>query len=62
MHTLTALTAGLSTPSSTRQIAEQIAQAASDHLGQVGCEVEVTTIELRDLAADLASAMTSGGC
>lgn len=61
MYTLTAITAGLSTPSTTRQIAEQIAQATSNHLGKAGHEVEVTTIELRDLASDLASAMTSGG-
>ncbi|WPF65182.1 MULTISPECIES: FMN reductase [unclassified Corynebacterium] len=61
MYTLTAITAGLSTPSTTRQIAEQIAQAASEQLGQAGHEVEIITIELRDLASDLASAMTSGG-
>lgn len=61
MHTLTAITAGLSTPSSTRQIAEQIAQATSERLTEGGRETDISVIELRDLAADLASAMTSGG-
>ncbi|KQB85481.1 FMN reductase [Corynebacterium oculi] len=61
MYTLTAITAGLSTPSTTRLIAEQIAQATSKQLGHAGHEVQLITIELRDLASDLAGAMTSGG-
>ncbi|KQB85861.1 FMN reductase [Corynebacterium lowii] len=61
MYKFTAISAGLSTPSSTRQVAENIAQAASEHLENTGHEASITIIELRDLASDLAHAMTSGG-
>ncbi|MBC3185457.1 NAD(P)H-dependent oxidoreductase [Corynebacterium sp. zg-331] len=61
MHTLVAVTAGLSTPSTTRQVAELIAQAAATRLNQSGYEANITVIELRELATDLAGAMTSSG-
>ena len=46
------VSAGLSTPSSTRQLADRLAADAVDILQERGVEVEVQTFELRDLAHD----------
>lgn len=54
---LLALSAGLSTPSSTRMLADQLTREASATLGADGTAVEVTTIELREYAHDLTDAL-----
>ncbi|AXK46281.1 CE1759 family FMN reductase [Brachybacterium saurashtrense] len=52
-----ALSAGLSTPSSTRMLADQLTREAAAALRAGGAEVEVTTIELREHAHDLTDAL-----
>ena len=61
MRKLTVISAGLSTPSSTQNLAKQLAEATTVAVSARGEQVDVTYIELRDLAVDLAHAMTSGG-
>ncbi|UEJ84396.1 NAD(P)H-dependent oxidoreductase [Brachybacterium halotolerans subsp. kimchii] len=53
------LTAGLSTPSSTRMLADQLTAAARTALEATGAEVEASTIELREHAHDLTDALLS---
>ncbi|MDO5511826.1 FMN reductase [Corynebacterium sp.] len=60
MRTLTVISAGLSTPSTTRQVAEQIAAATTAAVSARGEEVQVTVIELRELVNDLGRALTTG--
>ena len=48
-YRILALTAGLSTPSSTRMLTDQLSRAAAAALGRTGAEVEVTTVELREI-------------
>ncbi|MEV5647454.1 FMN reductase [Nocardia sp. NPDC052254] len=60
-HTVVVLTAGLSQPSSTRLLADQLADAVSAAVGARGEAVDIEVIELRDLAADLATTMVAGG-
>ncbi|SDS00170.1 CE1759 family FMN reductase [Corynebacterium timonense] len=62
MTTLFVVTAGLSTPSTTRQVADAIAAAVVDAAAHraAPAEVQVRTVELRTLATDLAHATTSG--
>lgn len=55
------VTAGVSVPSSTRLLADQIAGAVTSQIGARGEAAEVAVIELRDLAAELAGFMSSGG-
>lgn len=55
------LTAGLSQPSSTRLLADQIAQAVAAQIGARGESAEIETVELRELAIELATSMTTGG-
>lgn len=55
------LTAGLSQPSSTRLVADQIAQATVAQIGARGESAEIETIELRELAIALATTMATGG-
>ncbi|MFE3192711.1 FMN reductase [Nocardia sp. NPDC059240] len=57
---LVVLTAGLSQPSSTRLLADQLAAAVTAAVGGRGESLEVDVIELRELAADLATTMTTG--
>ncbi|HEX5535023.1 MAG TPA: FMN reductase [Actinomycetales bacterium] len=54
------LTAGLSQPSSTRMLADQLAEATRRELGGRGQDVEVTVLELRDLAHDVVNNMLTG--
>lgn len=54
---LVALSAGLSTPSSTRMLADQLSRAAAAAIGGDGTEVEVTTVELREYAHDITDAL-----
>ncbi|WIM68938.1 FMN reductase [Corynebacterium breve] len=60
MRTLTVITAGLSTPSSTRQVADEISAAVNAAVTARGEALEVTTIELRELVNDLAQVFTTG--
>lgn len=53
------LTAGLSTPSSTRMLADQLTAAARASPEAAGIEVETSTIELREHAHDLTDALLS---
>ncbi len=55
------LSAGLSQPSSTRMLADQIAQATAAQIGARGEEAQIEVIELRELAMDLATTMATGG-
>ena len=52
------LTAGVSTPSSTRLLADQIASATQAQVSARGETAEVEVVELRELAVDLAQALT----
>ena len=56
---LAVITAGTSDPSSTRLLADRIASRAAALAAGRGRSVTVTVIELRELAADIASALTS---
>lgn len=54
---LAVVTAGLSQPSSTRLLADRLAQAVRQH---VEGELEIVVIELRELAGDLANHLVTG--
>ncbi|AYF76364.1 oxidoreductase [Nocardia yunnanensis] len=54
------LSAGLSQPSSTRLLADQLAAAVAAAVGGRGESLEVEVIELREVATDLATTMTTG--
>ena len=54
------VSAGLSTPSSTRQLADRLSADAADILRERGVEVEVQTFELRDLAHDITNNLLLG--
>jgi FMN reductase len=53
-RTLAVVSAGLSQPSSTSLLANRLATATTDALAARGADVEVTSIELREHAHDLA--------
>ncbi|MFD6677415.1 CE1759 family FMN reductase [Rhodococcus zopfii] len=55
------VTAGLSQPSSTRLLADRISDAVGTAVTARGAGADIDAIELRDLATDLATAMTVGG-
>jgi FMN reductase len=55
------VTAGLSQPSTSRLLADQLAAAVTSAVGGRGESVTVDVVELRELAGDLAVAMTTGG-
>lgn len=55
------ISAGLSQPSSTRLLADQIAEAVRAQVGARGEEAQIEVIELRELAIELATTMTTGG-
>ncbi|MDO5031763.1 FMN reductase [Corynebacterium sp.] len=61
MRSLVVVTAGLSTPSSTRALADALSSATVAKVGARGEGVELTVIELRELATELAEAMTNWG-
>ena len=54
------ITAGLSQPSSTRLLADQLADATRAAVGGRGESVDVEVVELRDLAVEMAETMVSG--
>lgn len=58
---ITVVTAGLSQPSSTRLLAERIAESVGAAVSARGESAEVDFIELRELAVDLAHSMAAGG-
>ena len=60
-RTVVVVTAGLSVPSSTRLLADQIADAVTAQVGARGEAVRLEQVELRELAGELAAYMTSGG-
>ncbi|MET9020804.1 FMN reductase [Actinopolymorpha sp. NPDC004070] len=57
---LTVVSAGLSVPSSTRLLADRLTEATRRALAARGREVEVTVVELRDLAGDVANNLVTG--
>lgn len=59
-RTLTVISAGLSEPSSTRLLADQLAASAKSSLSGQGIDTIVETIELRDHAHDLMNSLLTG--
>jgi len=59
-RTITVVTAGLSQPSSTRLLADRLAQATIDRLADDSVTAEVQVIELRDLAHDITNNLLTG--
>jgi FMN reductase len=58
--TLAVVTAGVSDPSSTRLLADRIAQKSVDTLREAGTPATVTVIELGPIAVDIARSLVSG--
>ena len=59
-RTIAVVTAGLSKPSSTRLLADRLAQATVEELAARGITAEVRTFELRDVAHDVVNTMLTG--
>lgn len=59
-RTLVVVTAGLSQPSSTRLLADRLAEATRRRLAEEGREVDTRVVELRDLATDIAGHLVTG--
>ncbi|MET9956935.1 FMN reductase [Streptomyces sp. NPDC006339] len=57
---LVAVSAGLSSPSSTRLLADRLLQAARYRLAEQEYAVDVEVVELRDLAVDIAKNLVTG--
>ena len=57
---LVAVSAGLSTPSSTRLLADRLAESARGELASQGHDVRVDVIELRELAVAVANNLLTG--
>ncbi|GAA3480428.1 FMN reductase [Streptomyces yanii] len=57
---LTVVSAGLSTPSSTRLLADRLAESARDGLTARGHEASTEVVELRELAGDIANHLVTG--
>ena len=51
---------GMGTPSSSRMLADQLGEAARRQLERVDIHTDITTIELRELAVDIANNMVTG--
>ena len=60
MTSLVVVSAGLSTPSSTTLLAERLTAAVVAELGDAGGSVEVTHVELRELAHELTDQLLTG--
>ncbi|MGN6404230.1 FMN reductase [Sinomonas sp.] len=54
------ISAGLGTPSSSRLLADQLAEATVRRAAVLGVETEVSAFELRDLAVDIANNFVTG--
>lgn len=59
MRSLVLVTAGLSSPSSTRALGDALSSATTTHVTARGEGVDITVVELRELAGELAEAMTN---
>ncbi|HEX2772810.1 MAG TPA: FMN reductase [Micromonosporaceae bacterium] len=59
-RTLAVVSAGLSHPSSTRLLADQLAAAVRDKLGSRGVRVDIRPIDLRDHAHDVVNNLLAG--
>jgi FMN reductase len=57
---LVVVSAGLSQPSSTRLLADRLSTATVDRMRENGAEVDVTVVELRDLAHDITNNLLTG--
>ncbi|AUA15840.1 MULTISPECIES: FMN reductase [Streptomyces] len=57
---LAVVSAGLSTPSATRLLADRLADATRRQLADENREVEVQVVEVRDLAVDIANHLVTG--
>ena len=57
---ITVISAGLSQPSSTRLLADRLADATVRELASQGVEASVTVLELRDLAQDVTNNLVTG--
>ena len=57
---LLVLSAGMGTPSTTRMVAERITGRVVDLAQSNGAQVRVSVVELRELAADITEALTTG--
>ncbi|RSS76892.1 FMN reductase [Streptomyces sp. WAC06614] len=57
---LTVVSAGLSTPSSTRLLADRLTEAARDALAAQGHQASTEVVELRERAGDIASHLVTG--
>lgn len=60
MKQIAVITAGLSEPSSSRMLADQLAADARRHLEAAGEQVQVEVFELRDFAVDIANNFVAG--
>jgi FMN reductase len=58
---LAVISAGLSEPSASRLLADQLADAVRVQVGARGEDITIDVVEVRELAHDLATVMTSGG-
>lgn len=58
--TLAVVTAGLGKPSSTRLLADRLAESVLQRLPDAGASARVNVIELRDLATEIANHMVTG--
>ena len=59
-RTLAVVAAGLSTPSSTRLLADRLSAATVEALAERGVDAQVHVVELREHARDLADALVTG--
>lgn len=59
-RTIAVISAGLSQPSSTRLLADRLAEATVTELGSRGVSASVLTFELRDVAHEIINAMLTG--
>lgn len=59
-RSIVAVSAGLSTPSSTRMLADRLAEATTTSLGERGESVAVRHVELRDVAHGITDMMLTG--
>lgn len=61
MTSIVVVSAGVSTPSSTRLLADRLSQAVVDRMRVRDLKVEVTLLEVRDMAMDVTAAAIGGG-
>jgi FMN reductase len=59
-RTLVVISAGLSQPSATRLLADQLSAAAAAAAGDLGVLLDTRVVELRDLAHDITNTMLTG--